>query len=323
MWKQSGLSFLAVAVSLGIHVVRKASSSEVTRRASSGLWDPFVVIDGTLMMVVPISFQLSSSTIHSNGYLEQIQQSGVHSFSMDVGINRGKVILQDWLNNMPNLFVIGVEANARLVSYFESNEVADAVRDRAIIIHGAVASMRNITAEFNTGAGWNDVSDTGSLFRWSDKKREQIRVTKRNIFSQRVRLIRLDDILQYVPPPRYAPSEDKFLWDTLKVDIQGADADALISAGEYLKYFICVVGEFKYDHYKLPDDIIRDPSTLLTTFNFTKVYQGNDNQIWINRKFESSYLENGAQFGCHRVYDSRTNVSQLQYALKHRTIVQG
>ena len=46
---------------------------------------------------------------------------------------------------------------------------------------------------------------------------------------------RMDTFLRFVPPT--------LVWDCMKIDIQGADADALISAGDYIEKFKCVVGE--------------------------------------------------------------------------------
>ena len=96
------------------------------------------------------------------------------------------------------------------------------------------------------------MSDTGSLFGWTDPKREQVR--KQAVHMQQVvRLVRLSDILRHVHPPgtfflfimRVLDcflEPPLFLWDTLKIDIQGADVDALISAGNFVKNFLCIVG---------------------------------------------------------------------------------
>ncbi len=54
-----------------------------------------------------------------------------------------------------------------------------------------------------------------------------------------MRLIALSDVLVHVAPPE----PPLFMWDTLKIDIQGSDVEALISAGDYLKNFVCVVGK--------------------------------------------------------------------------------
>lgn len=282
---------------------------------------PFIVLNGTLLFTAPISTRFSFSGVDSHGYLLKFMDPCFKTFSLDVGINRGKVIQKDWLEPIPYLCAIGIDANYHLVSHFEQSDSTRSVRNRSLVIHAAVASKRSTVAEFNTGAGWNDVPDTGSLFKWIDKRREQVRLAKREQSSQVARFIRLDDILQHVPPPRIFPDRDEFIWDTLKVDIQGSDADALLSAGEYVARFVCVVGEFKSDHYDVPNDLLQDPSSLLRRFNYTQVLKGSQNQIWINRKYASIYLENATRFCCHRVYDSSIDASRLQEALRENKII--
>jgi hypothetical protein len=111
------------------------------------------------------------------------------------------------------------------------------------------------------------VSDVGSLFAWEDPKREVER-KKMHDLQQTVRLIALSDILSHIAPPE----PPLFMWDTLKIDIQGADVEALITAGEYLKNFVCIVGEFQSYHYQIPKDVPQDPVPILTAADFVKVF---------------------------------------------------
>ena len=111
--------------------------------------------------------------------------------------------------------------------------------NRCMMINGAVSSTPGV-AEFNTGVGRDangrGATDTASLFQFKDKGAKE-RASKWS--STLVRKFRLDDLLSHVPKPT-----DDFMWDTLKVDIQGGDVDALVSCGDYLKHFTCVIGEF-------------------------------------------------------------------------------
>ena len=282
---------------------------------------PISIFDRTLVFTEPISTFPSLSAVDERGFLTKLYDPKIETFSVDVGVNRGKVIHSDWLEKIPHLFVIGIEANHELASRIEFGEEFRSIRHRSIIIKAAVASRRGTFAKFNTGAGWNgDISDTGSLFNWTDPRREQSRLAKRHDFEKLVRFVRLDDILQHVPPPR-----QHFFWDTLKIDIQGADVDALLSAGEYLRNFVCVVGEFKADHYAIPKDFPTDPEPILKAANFVKVYS-EENQIWINKRFSRTYLAKPEHFGCHRVYDSQVDpfglARQLNVSLAQTTAAQ-
>eukprot|EP01031_Cornospumella_fuschlensis_P026013 gene26013-31413_t len=201
--------------------------------------------------------------------------------------------------------VLGVEANHHLTAHFEYSDATKAYRDRAIVIPAAVSTKRG-TATFNTGGGWqNNMSDVGSLFGWEDPRREAERKKLRDL-QQTVRLIALSDILVHVAPP----VPPLFMWDTFKVDIQGSDVEALITAEGYLKNFVCVVGEFQSNHYKIPDGVAQDPAPILTAADFVKVYH-KDNQIWMNKRYSKEYLANPELFGCHRVYDSKVEAAVL------------
>lgn len=232
------------------------------------------VYQNVLLISVPISVRMGYADVNEDGYLIRILDPNIKTFSLDVGVNRGKVIAENWLQHLPHLFAIGIEANYHLSYHLEHDDTSKFVRERSLIIRGAAASRRGI-ASFNTGAGWQNVSDTGSLFNWTDPGREIERKNLWSTFGQIVRLIRLDDVLSHVPSPR----PPHFLWDTLKIDIQGADADALLSSGKYLENFVCVVGEFQTFHYQIPDGMITDPNPILLAANFTLAIDGSNNMV--------------------------------------------
>jgi hypothetical protein len=247
---------------------------------------PFSVMNGTLMFTEPLSVKHGNSAVDESGFLSGILSARNYgdknnnslaekrTFSVDVGINLGEVILNDWLLPVPHMFVIGIEANHRLVRNFENLEAFRPVSHRALLIPAAVSTKPGL-ATFNTGSGWEgNRSETGSLFGWSDKKKEKIRLRSLE-YHQTVRLIKLSDILQHVPPPH----PPHFLWDTLKVDAQGGDVDVIISAGDYLSNFICIVAELEYGHYDVPADIPRDPAPFLSKYNYTKIAKVTNNEV--------------------------------------------
>ena len=215
-------------------------------------------------------------------------------FSMEIGFNRGQTSLA---RSHDNMFTIAVDANHALVKNFYENNQFDSIRSSILMIPGAVASKTGV-AQFNTGFGWNNVSDTGSLFGWTDPLRE----SERKQYIQHhlvVPLFRLDALLQYVPPPR--PPD--FVWDTFKVDVQGADADAILGVGEYLSRFMCVVGEFDTLGYNMTG-VYTDAHSLLLQASYLQVYAG-VNEIWLNTHRVDEYRKQPERYHCHSVYDSR------------------
>lgn len=75
------------------------------------------------------------------------------------------------------------------------------------------------------------------------------------------------------------------------VDIQGADADALISAGAHLQRFACVIGEFRGNHYDVPNGIVIDPKDILLRAGFRKVAEGMREKVWINSRFLGRFFD--------------------------------
>jgi hypothetical protein len=219
----------------------------------------------------------------------------------------------------PELFVIGIEANPKLVYSFEVSPYFEGYRDRALVFHGAVGTKTGIV-RFNPGYGFDNISDTGSLFHWNAEFRERER--RRYVrYEQSVRMISIEQILQHVPLPNMtANGTSSLIWDTLKIDVQGADVDALHSVGsEFIKHFLCVVGEFQIDEYSIPKDFPIDPKPFLTKNGFQQVYQG-QNQIWLNIHHIEIYRKNPKRFSCHRVYDSLLPAQLLLDAFDRKTV---
>ncbi len=268
--------------------------------------DPLGIYEGHLIMKSLVTSRDVHSRVDKLGYLAILGgDSRFTSFSLDVGFNRGQTSTA-WHAKQPNLYVIGIDANSHLVRQFENGPEFESIREHTMVLHAAASSRPGVMT-FNPGFGWNNVSDTGSLFPFKDAKREAVRLKHLNSHIA-VRSIRLDAILKYVPPPR-APV---FLWDTLKLDVQGADVDALISSGDYVERFMCVVGEFETLHYATPEGISVDPAPFLKLHQFVCVYDVYPgNSIWLNKRHFAVYKENPMRFGCHSVYDSLADTQKL------------
>ncbi len=280
----------------------KRATSETQDSAN----DPLEVYDGHLVLKSIITPRAEHSHVDKQGYLTIMADgSSYTSFSMDVGFNAGQTSLH-WHAHHPKLYVIGVEANHHLAYQFEHSSHFSSIRDHTLVVHAA-ASSRPGVVKFNPGFGWDNVSDTGSLFPFKDQKRESVRLKYLNSHVA-VRCLRLDSILRHVPPPR----SPLFVWDTLKLDVQGADVDAMISAGDYVDHFMCVVGEFETLHYSTPAGIPVDPAPFLKEHQFVIVYDVYPgNSIWLNKRHFALYKENPRRFGCHDVYDSLADTNKL------------
>lgn len=291
--------------------------------------DPIGVFGGAYLTIADVVTSRNNlAEVDEHGYLKAFYQPSIKTFSMDVGFNRGQTS-STWLQRLPHMFVIGIEANAGLVSRFEHSPEFAAIRERAILIRAAAGSKPGVV-RLNPGFGWENVSDTGSVFHWSDPNREKQRL--KFVHNELlVRSARMDKLLARVPPPLYdstknipnTPFQDRsnfqnnnstktsFVWDTFKVDIQGADVDAMISVGpDFIKRFLCVVGEFSIAHYAVPKDYPTDPAPFLIENGFVKVFSGG-NSIWLNKMLVEEYRKQPNHYACHRVYDSVCDPSEL------------
>jgi FkbM family methyltransferase len=287
------LAILYLFTSVAILSIRQAIAQNINSTENG---NPISVFDHVLVLANPATPRGTMSAVDDLGYLKVISEPWVQTFSLDVGFNRGQTSF-GWLDKLNNLFVIGVEANHLLVTHFEHNPEFDRLRSREIIILGA-AGTKHGTALFNPGFGWDNASDVGSLYGWTDANREAER--KKHVREHmQVRFVRLEDILEHVPPP----TPGKLIWDTLKIDVQGADVDALISAGDHVKKFLCVVGEFDARNYNVPSDVPMDPVPFLKEKGFVRV-NNYGNQVWFNPIYVEEYRRNATRFGCHLVYDS-------------------
>lgn len=270
---------------------------------------PLLNVNGTLMFAHPVSRWKGMNTLQK-GLLNVNQSGTVAAFCMDLGIHDGLVITH-WLTNRNDIYAIGIDGNPdktiQLQSKFNDKLT---FQQRSLVLNAAIASTTTQqVAQFNLGVGFpgtNQQSDQGSLFGWTDPNWEQTR--KNAPSATEVRLLRLDKLLRFIPPPT-----STFHWDTLKIDIQGADADALISAGSYLDNFLCIVGEFQTDKYAIPLNIPVDVRPIFAAHQFQRVYEG-DNQIWMNVRYKSEFLARPEKFNCHNVYDSPIEVGKLVQA---------
>ena len=319
-----------------------SSMTQATRTSASASSSTIAVINNILTFAAPLVAR-DVAKVDVNGLLIAAGGSKITHFSLDVGFNKGRVTVNDWLEKQQNLFVICVEAIPALFTLFETmmasetqiGDGGDGAGDgdtvvpywkltkfhasqralvykkichdekRCMMINGAVSSTPGV-AEFNTGVGRDangqGATDTGSLFAFrNDGARERAKKWSATL----VRKFRLDELLKFIPIPT-----DNYSWDTFKVDIQGGDVDALVSAGKYLKYFTCVIGEFDVGSYQIPDVVQTNPTPILKAAGFV-----NTNivgrSVWINPKYKNHYLADPESFGCHRVHDVPASLNQL------------
>lgn len=290
---------------------------------------PFSVQEGGLLFRDTSGNTPLNHGVLDEGKLRIMKHSNISSFSLDVGFNIGQTtIIWNREQKGQSLFVIGIEANEHLVRDWETHEFTerldgifnDAValapyREKVMLIHGAATTHSGGVAKLNPGYGYKrgvELVGTGSLLKWrhKEKEKERLRHASKHL---NVKTMRLSDILMYVPDPRFP----NFVWDTLKLDVQGLDADALISAGDYVDRFMCVNGEFDSYHYQSEAEgegredskYITDPASFLKQHQFRRVHwtEAPDCQIWLNARpeFISLYRKDPSRFGCDKVYDCR------------------
>ena len=289
-----------------------------------------------------LSVDDTGTSLLQKRYLYRVDRDGnfavpsrLHRFSLDVGFNVGLVMIDDWFvhQRARNMFMIGIEANPYLHAAFDIMTTAlpfprgfeglfwhagdsiaattptqakwafwvnatvhrarvfKAHSDQMLLIHAAASSSMRGVADFHLGSmgARGIVPDVGSLYSSSFE-------TSEDKVVHPVAILRLGDVLARVPPP------PRLVWDTLKIDIQGADADALLSAREHLPNFLCVIGEFSGRFYKVPKGTELDPAALLTGAGFRLARRDNHGQLWINLRFrhvfESYQPGESANFTC-------------------------
>jgi hypothetical protein len=172
--------------------------------------DPISVYDGHLVMNDVVTIRDAHAEVDKDGYLNILNKNSQYtSFSFDVGFNRAQTSLGWHGKQKDKLYIVGVEANARLVNHFEHSTDNNLMqlREHTMVIHAAAGTKGVGFSKFNPGFGWANSSDTGSLFGFKDKNRENER--KKFMKSHLlVRNIRLDSILKHIPKPRFPD----FVW---------------------------------------------------------------------------------------------------------------
>jgi hypothetical protein len=265
--------------------------------------------------------------LNQNGFL-QLGPSITH-FTLDLGVNRGNTVAK-FLEDIPSQFVIGIEANPYLASMHnmassthsvltdasgkqhpycgsvygelgEKTSVIEKCRDRVLILNVAAASTAGVV-QFNMGYGWVDGApdDVGSMYEWEDESMQK----KGQGNQVSVYKMRLDALLRFVPP--------SLTWDCLKIDIQGADADALISAADFVDNFKCVVGEFDTNAYKVPTGTVTDPAAFMKSHNFIDVERCNGSRkgsFWLNTRFLTNFK--AKDYNCFVYDESRSHSAVL------------
>ena len=170
---------------------------------------------------------------------------------------------------------------------------------KCLLIHAAVAgstlgSKRPPAAvDFYLGKGWMGekvISDVGSRFKWIDQKRQNVSDGEAGN-DVRVQSLVLDDLLALVPPP------PRLWWDTLKIDLQGSDEEAIVSARRYLHHFTCVnVEMIKHKTYRVVSNVnLSLAMDALMDSGFRMLFQRiGRGSIWVNLRYLDRFYDQNA-----------------------------
>ena len=82
--------------------------------------NPLQVVSNILTFATPIVARDAARIDPTSGYLAAASSANIHKFSLDVGFNKGKVTVNDWLEHQPQHFVLAVEAIPALFTLFET-----------------------------------------------------------------------------------------------------------------------------------------------------------------------------------------------------------
>lgn len=116
--------------------------------------------------------------------------------------------------------------------------------------------------------------DTGSLYSFKQKKY----ASAANLGTVNVPAIRVGDLLGYFP-------DDTVVWDTLKIDAQGADSSVLVGIGDSLSKFLCVIGEFDVSAYNVKGKEHLDLKKYMSQRGFGAV----DGRFFVNKRMKSVF----------------------------------
>eukprot|EP00494_Astrolonche_serrata_P033463 UN33732 len=177
--------------------------------------------------------------------------SNIKYFSCDVGFNRGRVT-SDFLRQSDDMFVISVEANFGLYSWVNTNhwnvinnrdnminKICPLINDpdqynhkkyahlyhehtdtcaqelnKRLLLINAAAGAQNGVISLNNAEG-DMKGDGGSVVFNHDE----------NTVSQNVAMLKLEDVLKFVPTP-----DEGIIWDTYKIDVQGYESEVLFGS---------------------------------------------------------------------------------------------
>ena len=100
------------------------SSSGSSGSPPSNTHSTIDVVNNFLTFAAPLVVR-EVGTVDDNGMLKAILSSKIKRFSIDVGFNKGRVTVDDWLSKQPDLFVVAVEAIPALQILFETMMAAE------------------------------------------------------------------------------------------------------------------------------------------------------------------------------------------------------
>eukprot|EP00760_Papus_ankaliazontas_P019037 PhM_4_TR17843/c0_g1_i1/m.64991 len=266
---------------------------------------------------------------------------GVSRVCVDVGTYISSPSSKKWWASQPNTFVLGVEANPfsyAMMHYMADPRMASAPGNywpqyrpgssaakehpgpncnASEVAYCTQRTWGHITDNYDkfllvNAAGYDEAQymsfqmgvaghpDTGSLYAFKQKKYQQAQsLGKTNLAA-----IRVGDLLSYMPMV-HPKSSERLLYDTLKIDAQGADTSVLMGVGAHVAKFLCVIGEFDVSAYSVRSKERVDVGRHLRRNGFAKV----DKNFYVNAK-QRSVFESG-QYLCRATDEVRSKQAIL------------
>jgi len=221
-----------------------------------------------------------------------IIKENIKHVKLDIGLSYNAPHSQDWLENEPNVLVIGFEPNPDFLASISSKDNIEKraschgdpinkkyVNDRFFLFPIALSNVNEPT-EMTFYETQKDVG-CSSLYKPTDSNLGEYKI------KSKVPVYSLQHFFDLFP-------FDKFEYiDYIKIDAQGSDLDILKSAGYYLKekvvYVTAEPESYSYENCSHNNE--KNIEEYLLSQNFIRVFnKRTSDPTYINKKFQ--HLEN-------------------------------
>jgi len=204
---------------------------------------------------------------------------------LDIGLSYGAPISNVWLQNEPNLLVIGFEPNINSVNNILNKNIVkrhpshgepirnEYINDRFFIFPIALSNVET-PCEMVFYETDNDVG-CSSLFK-------PLTTIGPYEVKPAVPVYSLKHFFDLFPFDRF-----EYI-DYIKIDAQGSDLDILKGAGNYLEKVVYITAEPEHENYEnCHNNNTTNMENYLKTQNFIRVYNKNTSDpTFLNKKFE-------------------------------------